>query len=229
MSGKSLSGYEADARAMADRVDAARAAGAQLTFLPDEAQAGSDRAKRGEGKASSQLRKYLAAQGHKMPEDVLIQMAGMASGDSPLVAAMAMTEQMLAWAQNGSRDVVQIVKDGYLIEKELDNRPTTAQRLASLQFVYTAMLRGAEALLPYGLAKITPDAGNVVVNQIIMPGGAQAASGAADQGQAARDITPQQRRIAPPPMPGEMQQNQGLGDAGLSHSDAAIRTEGTSR
>ena len=195
---KSLSAYEADAKAAAARLDLARADGAQMTFLPDEAQPGSDRAKRGEGKATSQLRKFLAAQGLKMPEDVLVQMAGMASGDDAFVAAMARTEQLLAWAERGAV--------GY---KGSPVQPSMAQRLAAFQFVYTAQLRAAEALLPYGLAKVTPDAGAAITNNIIMPG-AQVPSQPADRAAAARDVTPQARRMAPPPMPREMQQNQGL-------------------
>lgn len=211
---KSLSTYETDAKAAADRITAARDAGDQLTFLPDEAKAGSA-AKRGEGKASSQLRKYLAAQGLTMPEDVLIQMAGMASGEDAFLTAMARTEQVLLWAEAGGRQVVQVVKDGFLVEKALDNRHTTAQRLDAFKFVFTAALRSAEALLPYGLAKVTPDAGASITNNIIMPG-AQAPSAPADPARAARDITPQARRMAPPPMPHEMQQNQGLGDSAKS-------------
>ena len=221
---KPNSTYEADAKAAADRITAARDAGDQLTFLPDEAKAGSAAAKRGEGKATSQLRKYLAAQGLTMPEDVLIQMAGMASGDDAFLTAMARTEQVLLWAEAGGRTVVQVVKDGYLVEKALDNRHTTAQRLDAFKFVFTAALRSAEALLPYGLAKVTPDAGGSITNNIIMPG-AQAPQSPADRAQSARDITPQARRMAPPPMPHEIQQNQGLNESGLPRSDAVIRTD----
>ena len=225
---KSLSTYEADAKAAADRISAARDAGDQLTFLPDEVQTGSARAKRGEGKASSQLRKYLAAQGMKMPEDVLLEMAGLASRDDVFVTAMARTEQVLGWAEAGGRTVVQVVKDGFLVEKALDNSHTTAQRLATFQFVFTACLRAAEALLPYGLAKVTPDAGASITNTIIMPG-AQVPSAPADRAAAARDVTPQMRRMEPPPMPHEMQQKQGLANAAAPHSDGDIRTEGLKR
>ena len=213
---KNLSTYEADAKAAADRITAAREAGDQLTFLPDEAKAGSA-AKRGEGKATSQLRKFLAAQGLRMPEDVLIQMAGMASGDDAFVTAMARTEQVLAWAEAGAV--------GY---KASPAAPSMAQRLATFQFVFTAQLRAAEALLPYGLAKVTPDQGTTITNTIIMPG-AQAAPAPADRAAEARDITPKPRRMQPPPMPHEMQQNQGLANADIDHSDAAIRTDEVSR
>lgn len=206
--------FEDLARDAVANIQAARDAGEQLTFLPDEAAAGdSDRAKRGKGKATSQLRDYLTAQGLRLPEDVLIQMAGMASGDDAFVTAMARTEQLLAWAEAGAV--------GY---KASPTAPSTAQRLAAFQFVFTAQLRAAEALLPYGLGKVTPDVAVTMPVQIVMPGAM-----AADRGAAARDITPQPRRMAPPPMPNEMQQKQGLANAGQPHSDGDIRTEGPSR
>jgi hypothetical protein len=221
---KNVSSYEADAKEMVERIEAARAAGEQLTFLPDEvAPADSDRAKRGKGKATTQLREYLAAKGMRLPEDVLVQMAGLASSDDAFVTAMARTEQILSWAEAGGRQVGYVMnKEGALVEKELDNRHTTAQRLAAFQFVYTAQLRAAEALLPYGLAKVTPDVAVTMPVRIVMP----AAQAGQDRAATARDITPQPRRMAPPPMPHEMQQNQGLGNQASGHSDGVIRTEG---
>lgn len=217
--------FEAMARDAMGNIEAARAAGEQLTFLPDEPKAGPDgRPPRGKGKATAQLRDYLAAQGMRLPEAVLIEMAGMASTEDAFMNALARTEQVLAWAQAGARDVIEVVKDGVLITHELDTRPTLQARLQTFQFVFTAQLRAAEALLPYGLGKITPDTGAVISNTIVMPG-----AQVPDRGAAARDITPQDRRMAPPPMPMEMQQNQGLADAPLSRSDADIRTEGPSR
>jgi hypothetical protein len=210
---KNVSSYEADAKAMVERIEAARAAGEQLTFLPDEpAPADSDRAK--------------PAKGLRLPEDVLVQMAGLASTDDAFLTAMARTEQILAWAEAGGRDVGYVMtKDGSLVEKELDNRHTTAQRLAAFQFVYTAQLRAAEALLPYGLAKVTPDVAVTMPVQIVMP----AAQAGSDPAATARDITPQPRRMAPPPMPHEIKQNQGLGNPASGHSDGIIRTDEASR
>lgn len=218
---KSLSTYEADAKAAADRITAARDAGDQLTFLPDEPRPGSGAAKRGEGKATSQLRKYLSAQGLRMPEDVLIQMAGLASSEDAFLAAMARTEQVLLWAEAGGRDVVQVIKDGVLIEKELDNRHTTAQRLATFQFVFTAMLRAAEALMPYGLSKVTADVQVTQAVQIVMP----AAQGAARGPETARDVTPQARRMGPPPMPTQTQRNQQVSEADTAGRVGEARTE----
>jgi hypothetical protein len=180
-----------------ERIEDARAMGQQLTFLPDEPQPGdSDKAKRGKGKAQSELRNWLAARGMRLPEDVLVEMAGMASTEDAFTTAMARTEQVLAWAEAGDKG---------------GRSASLTLRLDTFRFVYTAALRAAEALLPYGLAKVTPDQGNTVVNQIIMPG-AQAPTAPADPASGARDITPQPRRMAPPPMPWETQQNQDLSE-----------------
>lgn len=197
-----------------ERIEDARAMGAQLTFLPDEAQPGeSDRAKRGKGKAQSQLRDWLAARGMRLPEAVLVEMAGMASTEDAFTTAMARTEQVLAWAEAGD-------KGGRLA--------SLTMRLDTFRFVYTAALRAAEALLPYGLAKVTPDQGNTVVNTIIMPG-AQAPAAPVDRASGARDITPQPRKMAPPPMPHEIEQNQGLSQGAEAPDAAALRTKGPSR
>lgn len=224
-----VNSFEQDAAAMAERIEAARTAGEQLTFLPDEPAPGdSERAKRGKGKATSEMRNWLAARGMRMPEDVLTEMAGMASSDDAFLTAMARTEQILAWAASGAAEIAEYVDaEGQIQSRALRRDPTLAMRLATFQFVYTAQLRAAEALVPYGLAKVTPDAGNTVVNQIIMPG-ATAPAVPADRAAAARDITPQARRMAPPPMPHEIKQNQGLGEKAFANSDAAIRTDGAS-
>lgn len=174
------------------------------------------------------MRNWLAARGMRMPEDVLTEMAGMASSDDAFLTAMARTEQILAWASSGAAEIAEYVDaEGQIQSRALRRDPTLAMRLATFQFVYTAQLRAAEALVPYGLAKVTPDAGNTVVNQIIMPG-ATAPAVPADRAAAARDITPQARRMAPPPMPHEIKQNQGLGEKAFANSDAAIRTDGAS-
>lgn len=97
------SSYETLAREAEARIVEARASGAQLTFLPDEpGPAEASGAKRGKGRATSQLRDYLAAKGLRLPEDVLIEMAGMASTEDAFITAMARTEQLLAWAQTGA-------------------------------------------------------------------------------------------------------------------------------
>lgn len=210
----------------AERIEEARAAGQQLTFLPDEpTPAESERAKRGKGKATSQLRDWCAARGYRMPEDVLVEMAGMASADDAFVAALARTEQVLAWATAGARQVGYVLDrdTGVAVERELDTSATMAQRLAAFQFVFTAQLRAVEALLPYGLGKVTPDAAPAVVVPVIMPAApSQPVQHPADR---ARDVTPQPRRMAPPPMPHEIQQNQQVAEPARNAADADRRTE----
>lgn len=208
--------FETLAREAVQNVHAARDAGQQLTFLPDEAGpvAEGDRAKRGKGKATSMLRDFLAARGMRLPENVLVEMAGMASTEDAFLTAMARTEQLLAWAQSGAT--------GY---KGAPVAPSMQQRLAAFQFVYTAQLRAAEALLPYGLAKVTPeDAPQAAVQVLVMPG----STAHVRQGQGpdqARDVTPKPGRLAPPPLPHEMQQNQQVAGTQDPALDASDRTE----
>jgi hypothetical protein len=222
--------FEDLARQAAVSIEAAAQAGEQLTFLPDEATAGeAGRPPRGKGRATNQMREWLAAKGFRLPEDVLAEMAGMASGADAFLTALQRTEQVLIWAQSGARDVVEVIKDGVLITKELDNRPTTGQRLATFQFVFTAQLRAVEALLPYGLAKVTPDVASLQVTQIVqMPSPAapmMAVDRAVDRAAVARDVTPSARRVGPPPMPWEIQENQQVSEGASCHSDGEVRTE----
>lgn len=206
---------DAMAREAAARIDADRAAGKQLTFLPDEPQPDdSGRAVRGKGKAASQLRDWLAARGMRLPEDQLAAMAGLATSDDVFTHAMATAERVLIWAQEGATAY-----------KGAPVAPSMGQRLDTFKFVYTAALRAAEALLPYGLAKVTPDAAPVqAVQVVVMPGGNAAPASAQ-----ARDVTPQDKRLGPPPMPWEMKQNQQVSDADVSSSDVSDRTEGAKR
>ncbi len=222
------SNFEELARNAALNIEAAQAAGQQLTFLPDEAQTGAlgaagARPPRGKGKITSQLRDWCAARGLRMPEDVLIEMAGMASREDAFIVAMQRTEQMLVWAEQGARQTATGVKDGVLVTIDLDTSATMAQRLAAFQFVFTAQLRAADALLPYGLGKVTPDAPLVVPVPVYVA--APSRGNAADQ---ARDVTPQtpmiERRISPPPMPDRTQRNQPLSETASGQSDADSRT-----
>lgn len=210
------------ARDAAQRIEDARAAGEQLTFLPDEPgpAAAGGRPPRGKGKVTSQLRDWCAAKGLRMPEDVLIEMAGMASTEDAFLTALARTEQVLAWAQAGAV--------GY---KGSPVAPSMGQRLAAFQFVYTAQLRAAEALLPYGLGKVTPDVAPGVLVPVMVA--APRGEGPVRAGDQARDITPMPGRIGPPPMPmapiSGPQRNQGVSEAAAVQSDSASRTEGPSR
>ena len=222
------SNFEDLARKAAENIEAAQAAGDQLTFLPDEAPPGAagglaGRAPRGKGKITSQLRDWCVARGLRLPEDVLIEMAGMASREDAFLTAMRRTEQLLAWAEVGARKTQQGVnKDGYLVEVDLDTSATMAQRLAAFQFVFTAQLRSAEALLPYGLGKVNPDVAVTVPVQIVMPAASPARTTGPD---AARDVTPQDRRVGPPPLPTRMQQNQGLSQGASVPPSNESRTE----
>lgn len=204
---------DAMARDAAARIEADRAAGKQLTFLPDEAQPG-EKPGRGKGKAASMLRDWLAARGMKLPEDQLAAMAGLASGDDVFSHAMATAERVLIWAQQGAT--------GY---KGAPVAPSMGQRLDTFKFVYTASLRAAEALLPYGLAKVTPDAGTSQVVQIVVAGGQRGGSSPVSGPATARDVTPKARPIGPPPMPDQMQQKQTLSETAKPDADNGARTE----
>jgi hypothetical protein len=206
--------FEELARDAAERITAAKAAGEQLTFLPDEPQPGdAGRTPRGKGKATSQMREWLATKGYRLPEDVLAEMAGLASTEDAFLSAMARTEQVLAWAEAGAT--------GY---KGSPSAPSTAQRLATFQFVFTAQLRSLEAMLPYGLAKVTPDAAPQAPVQVFVAGG-QTAQVVQPGPAGARDVTPQPRRVAPPPMPMATQGNQGLSAPPIRRADDGSRTD----
>lgn len=200
--------FETLARDAAERIDAARDAGQQLALLPDELeQAPSDRPPRGKGKVNSQLREWLATKGYRMPEDVLAEMAALATSDDVFTWAMARAEQMLAWAQSGAVGV-----------KGQPAVQTMTQRIEAFRLVYMAALRAAEAAMPYGAAKVTPDVSVTQNTTVVVPA---APSGRADPGATARDVTPRPGgRMAPPPLPGEMQRNQWLDEDQSGGSDA---------
>lgn len=194
---KAKNQWEDMASKAAERIERSRAAGAQLKLLPDEPDGNAKLPEaggsgRGKGKVSSELRKMFAARGWRMPEDVLAQMAGLDGRGDALETAMARTEQVLAFAY-GNAEV----------------KPET--RLSVFMQLYAAQHRALDALMPYGLAKITPDSGGVQVNTIVVQGGDQAAADrGADRAGQARDVTPKTGRMAPPPLPNEIQQNQSL-------------------
>ena len=198
----------------------------QLTLLPDEVEGAAlvegARPKRGQGKALNQMREWLASKGYRLPEDVLAEMAGLTSREGAMIAAMVQTEQILAWAGDGAVNLMFKPGIGH-VEMEGPWRPTPEVKRATFMQVYATMLRAAEAMLPYGAPKVTPDAGGgTVVNQIVVQGGAAApVSGPAT----ARDVTPNARRIVPPPMPGEVQQIQEVSASVAARSDGEARTE----
>lgn len=212
--------YERMARDAAQRLDQAREAGEQLTFLPDEAGSAVDlvqdrpigRPEGAKGKVSNQMREWLAAKGLAMPEDMLAQMAGLASRDDAVLNAMQQAERVLAWAFAGQ----QRTKKGGTIE---DVTPTGPQRLNTFIQLYTIQLRAADALLPYGAPKATPDVNVTQQTTVIVPSGAPAAPG--DQAK----VVNSGGRMAPPPLPGEIVENQQVSDAQDLRSDEESRTE----
>jgi hypothetical protein len=226
--------FEELAAQAARNIDVARAAGEQLTLLPDTGpvavEAQGQRPPRGKGKVTSQLRDWCAAKGYRMPEDQLIQIAGMASSEDVFLFAMQRTEQVLAWAEAGARKTAQVIRDGVLIEVELDTSATMAQRVSLFTTIYAAAVKAAEALLPYGAAKVTPDLAPATLVPVMVAAPRQSAGRPGDQ---ARDVTPDPRRIGPPPLPGQAfgqaQGNQALSQAAPMQSNSASRTEGPSR
>ena len=100
--------FEAMARDAAQRVEDSRELHQQLSLLPDEAAKGGAVARsRGAGKAMSQMRRWLADRGLRMPEEVLSEMAGLDQGGDTLTATMADAERLLAWAEAAARAVAQ--------------------------------------------------------------------------------------------------------------------------
>jgi hypothetical protein len=222
--------FEDLAAQAARNIDVARAAGEQLTLLPDTGPvavpAEGQRPPRGKGKITSQLRDWCAAKGYRMPEDQLIQIAGMASTEDVFLFAMQRTEQVLAWAEAGARQTAQVIRDGALVEVKLDTSATMAQRVTLFTTIYAAAVKAADSLLPYGLGKVTPDASPTTVVPVFVASPVQ--QPASRPGDQARDVTPQDRRIGPPPMPAQVQQNQGVSQGASDQSDSASRTEGPS-
>lgn len=89
--------------------------------------------------------------------------------------------------------------------------------------VLAQMRQAAADLMPYWHGKVTPDQAQQPPTQIVA---VPVPTWAADRPAELRDITPGARRIAPPPLPHEIQQNQGLAEAETRPSDAANRTDG---
>lgn len=195
-----------EARDAAERIGRAREVGAQLSFLqpieapaqpapPAPAKAGPGRPAGSRNKSKSELRGWLAAQGFRMPEAQLAQLALLDASGDLFEAAMARAEQLVAW--NGGL-------------------PRGMSRLDLVMDILRMAKGAAEAMMPYGLAKLTPDqVQNVQAVQIVMPGGAaqpavQGATGGGSGG-----------RWAPPPIDGEIVENQSVGDGAGAASDGA--------
>ncbi len=205
--------FETLAAKAAERIDASREMQQQLSLLPDEAagrDGGEARRTRGAGKAMSQLREWLASRGMRLPEDVLAEMAGLTHAEDVLLATMQDAERVLAWAEAGA-----------VATKGNPAVQTMAGRVNVFMQLYTIRLRAADALMPYGAPKATPDAAPVNVTQIVVAGGQQPAP----QPVQAIDITPGARRIGPPPMPHQIEQHQTLSDDDAEPIRADRRTE----
>lgn len=212
--------YERDAREAAARLDRAREAGQQLTFLPDEEPASDVPAKPGrpegaKNKVSNQMREFLASKGYDMPENVLAQMAGLASRQDAIMTAIEHTERILTWAHDGATEKK---KGG----GERPSKASAARRLAVFMQVYTIQLRAADALLPYGAAKVTPDVTNN--NQTVQV--FQVPAAPARPGDGARVVEGRSGgKSEPPPMPKEIEQKQALTNPADANSDDKSRTE----
>lgn len=193
--------FEELAREADERIAKARQLGQQMALLPDDGPVegdGGGRVARGKGKAQSQLREWLATQGCKMPEDQLAEMAGLRTRDDVIVWAQAQAERMLSWQYAGA---VRITPKG----DEVAARPTATARGEAFKLFYMAAMRAAEAMMPYGAAKVTPDATVQQNNTFIVP------APSADRrvpGDDARVVTG--RRTGPPPMPWEVEGNQSV-------------------
>ena len=209
--------FEELARKAVARVDDSRELQQQLSLMPDEqvtAAGGDPKRGRGAGRAMSQMREWLASRGLRMPEDILTEMAGLDNRQHAFLATIADTEQLLAWAQAGAVGF----KGSPAVQ-------TMAVRISTFMQPYAMKLRAADALIPYGVPKATPDVTQTNVTNIIVPGATAPAAAPPSRPDLARDVTPAARRIGPPPMPHQMQQNQGLSGSRIDTSAATHRTD----
>lgn len=202
--------WEQTARQAAERIDRDRDLAEQLTMLPDDSGdlpaevPTKGRPPGSTNKGSSQMREWLASRGLRLPEDVIVQMAGLSDSADAITTAMAKTERILAWAFDGAH-----------IGDKAAPYATATMRLQTFMQVYTIQLRAAEALLPYGTPKASPDVQVTQQTTFILSGGQ-----GPEQGQTIRDVTPQSgRSMAPPPLPKETQQNQQVSEIKSEGSD----------
>lgn len=170
MGKKSESQWKKEAAEAAVRMARAHAQGEQLNLLPDlgaelppvpvdgdEPQRG--RPKGAKNKNDGQVRQWLATRGVKMPEQVLAELIGQASDQSAMLHAMTQAEALLTWAYDGA----EIGKGGL-------KAPSASQRLEAFKYFYTAILRAADALLPYVAPKSTPDGDERPPVFVMVPG-----------------------------------------------------------
>lgn len=206
----------------AERIDRDRAAGKQLALIPEveepqlpERKATGGRPAGAKNKGSSQLRKWLAEQGLKMPEAQIAEIAGLAAQDlDALGTAMAQAERVIAWATDGKGELTGKNATAALV----------AMRVDLFKFLYTAMLRASDALMPYGTPKASPDV-NVTQNTTFVVPAAPVQPGDQARVIEGRSAGTKPGRMAPPPLPGEIEQNQDLNEADPDGSDGESRTE----
>lgn len=202
MSGSNLGQSTVEAAKAAERIERAARMQDQLSFLPAAGPAaeveadeprGPGRPKGSKNRSSSELRRYLAAQSYRMPEQQLAQLAMLDAQGDVFIALMERAEQLIAWAGGSAGDRGRL---GVFFELLKEAQKANA------------------ALLPFGLGKLTAD---VAVQQnvsITMPAPLPVQAG--DQ---AKIVDAPARRMAPPPMPGEIQQNQQVSEASGARSD----------
>ena len=209
--------FERMAEKAARRIDRARAAGEQLGLferldaaaddaaLPDVTDAARGR---GKGKALSTLREIMARRGYQMPEDVLAHIAALDDAESAEMAALKKAT-MVAAAIYGDAD------------------PPPGAVLRLFETFYASGLRALDALLPYGLGKVTPDAAPVQAVQVVVAGAPPV-----DRGAQARDVTPRPGQVGQGPMPADLrwqiEQNQRVSQAANGPKFGRDDSEGAS-
>lgn len=192
----------------------AKVKGRQLSMLPDEQGETIESVSEGKpvgrpkgavNKGSSQLRKYLEAKGYRMPEDVIVQLAGLDDPKPPLVKAMEQVEEVLAWAYDGAKD-----------KKGKAQMASPEERVRLLVSFLAVQQRAAEAMLPYGTPKAGSDTPSQPPVQVFVPG-------APSQPAEPRDVTPKPQqiggRMVPADVAWESQQNQQVSEDGAEDLD----------
>ncbi len=217
---------EAMAREAAERIDRDADMGRQLGLLPglEDPQLPDLPEKRGGGrpagaknKGSSQMREWLAARGMRMPEEVIAEIAGLrASGHDAFAFALAQAERLLAHVGESAENRVYKQGVGHVI-LDAPWKPSPAEFLDTFKFFYATARQAASDLMPYGTPKAAPD---VQVNTNVTMVVPAAPPREARPGDGARVVNARPGdRMAPPPLPGEIVENQQLGDEQSENSD----------
>lgn len=233
-------GADSDMKQLADaaaaRLDADRQTARQLSMLPEadadlpetreSGRRGPGRPEGSKNKVSSQVRDWLAARGFRMPEDQLAEIAALGTSDDAVTVALGRAERLLAYVGQSAENRVYKQGVGHVI---LDGpwRPAPDQFVDAFKFFYSAILRANEAVLPYVAPKTAGDAPPPLAVQIVTP--AAPSPAVADPADQARDVTPRPGRMAPPPMPHEMQQKQDVSEAAPDNPDGRKNENGASQ